>query len=146
VTRESVSFEQVQKTGYRLRRGWFAFLVVLLSGAVATSLFFLPYSEGDASPRMVAKVSGGQFYWSMTPARFQAGERVRFEVTSVDVNHGMGVYDPDGKLLGSVQAMPGYHNKVDLTLRKAGDYLVSCLEFCGVKHHLMARHFQVRPR
>jgi cytochrome c oxidase subunit 2 len=28
------------------------------------------------------------------------GRLVEFRVTSLDVNHGFGVYDPDGKLMG----------------------------------------------
>ena len=42
-------------------------------------------------------VSGGQFYWSISPRQVPAGTKVRFDVTSVDVNHGFGIYDPDGQ-------------------------------------------------
>jgi cytochrome c oxidase subunit 2 len=66
-------------------------------------------------------------------------------VTSADVNHGFGLYDPDGELLGSVQAMPGYTNHLDLRLDKPGQYLVACLEFCGLGHHEMASQFEVTP-
>ena len=44
---------------------------------------------------------------------------MRFDVTSVDVNHGFGVYDPNGRLIGSVQAMPGYTNELELDLPPA---------------------------
>ena len=105
-------------------------------------MFFLPYSSGaDVGAEM--KVVGGQFYWSMSPPRVPAGTEVDFAVTSADVNHGFGVYDPDGHLLGSVQAMPGYTNHLDLRLDEPGSYLVSCMEFCGVGHHQMARQFEV---
>ena len=141
-TRSDVEFSRVQKTGYWIRRRWLVFLVLLGVSVVATSLFFLPYSSG-AKPDMVVRVTGGQFYWSMSPQRVPVGTRVRFDVTAADVNHGFGIYDPDGELLGSVQAMPGFHNELDLDLDKPGEYLVSCLEFCGVKHHEMSRRFQV---
>lgn len=141
-TRSEVPFERVQKVGYWIRRRWLVFLALLGASVVTTSLFFLPYSSG-AKPDMVVRVTGGQFYWSMTPPTVPAGTRVRFDVTSADVNHGFGVYDPDGELLGSVQAMPGFHNELDLTLDKPGEYLVSCLEFCGVNHHEMARRIEV---
>jgi cytochrome c oxidase subunit 2 len=137
-----VPLEDVRRSAYRLRRFWLAFLIVLLGGAVGGSLFLLPYSAGDEA-RATVKVSGGQFYWSLSPTTVAAGSDVTFDVSSVDVNHGFGVYDPDGQLLGSVQAMPGYHNRLELELKKPGTYLLSCLEFCGVKHHEMTREFEV---
>ncbi len=91
------------------------------------------------------RVVGGQFYWSLSPDRFRAGERVRFDVTSADVNHGLGLYDPDGHLVGSVQAMPGYHNKLTVTFAKAGRYTIACFEYCGLSHHLMIRELVVAP-
>ncbi|MFN8163945.1 MAG: hypothetical protein U0R26_08985 [Solirubrobacterales bacterium] len=125
-----------------MRRLWLAFLVVLLGGVVGWSLFLLPYSAGKGAKATV-KVSGGQFYWSLSPLTVPAGSDVTFDVTSVDVNHGFGVYDPDGHLLGSVQAMPGYHNQLELDLSQPGTYLISCLEFCGFKHTDMTREFKV---
>jgi cytochrome c oxidase subunit 2 len=68
---------------------------------------------------------------------------VRFIVTSSDVNHAFGVYAPDGKMLGVVQAMPGYHNKVDIDLKQVGKYHVWCLELCGIDHDRMTRDFSV---
>ena len=141
-SRRDVPFESVRDTAYRLRRAWLAFLALLLGSIVGISLFFTPYSGGREATATV-NVSGGQFYWSLSPPQVRAGSRVRFDVTSTDVNHGFGIYDPDGQLLGSVQAMPGYHNHLDLTLDKPGSYLISCLEFCGVKHHEMSREFRV---
>lgn len=141
-TRSDVPFERVQRTGYWIRRRWLVFLALLGATVVTTSLLFLPYSSG-AKPDMVVRVTGGQFYWSIAPQAVPTGTRVRFDVTSADVNHGFGIYDPGGRLLGSVQAMPGFHNELNLTLDKPGEYLISCLEFCGVKHHEMARRFNV---
>lgn len=137
-----VPLESVRKSAYRLRRFWLIFLIVLLGGAVGSSLFLLPYSAGQEATATV-KVSGGQFYWSLSPPVVPAGSDVTFDVTSVDVNHGFGVYDPDGHLLGSVQAMPGYHNQLELDLSQPGTYLISCLEFCGVDHTDMTREFKV---
>lgn len=140
--KEDVPLEGVQRTGYRLRRPWLAFLGGLLVVAVGFSFFLLPYASGR-SPGATVKVSGGQFYWRIEPAVLPSGTKVRFDVTSVDVNHGFGVYDPNGRLIGSVQAMPGYTNHLDLRLDEPGSYLVSCMEFCGLGHHQMARQFQV---
>ena len=46
-------------------------------------------------------------------------------------------------LIGSVQAMPGYHNKLDLTLSRAGVYRILCLEYCGLNHSTMESLFTV---
>ena len=67
---------------------------------------------------------------------------MRFDVTSIDVNHGFGLYDPHGHLIGSVQAMPGYHNELDLTMSE-GVYRIRCLEFCGLNHSPMETTFAV---
>jgi len=141
-TRREVPLERVRQVAYRIRPAWLGFLIVLLAGAVGVSLFLLPYSRGAEATASV-RVTGGQFYWSTSPKRVPAGSRVRFEVTSADVNHGFGIYDPNGRLLGNVQAMPGYTNDLELTLEEAGSYLISCLEFCGLKHHEMSREFRV---
>jgi cytochrome c oxidase subunit II len=144
-TRRELPFERVRAVGYRIRRYWLGFLAILLVIVVGGSWFELPFSRG-AGHRTVVTVSGGQFYWSVTPPQVPAGTRVRFDVTSSDVNHGLGLYGPGGELLGSVQAMPGYHNKLDVKLNKPGEYIFSCLEYCGLGHHRMSRPFRVVKR
>ncbi|CAF0701745.1 hypothetical protein MPNT_410011 [Candidatus Methylacidithermus pantelleriae] len=57
---------------------------------------------------------------------------VEFLVRAADVNHGFGLYDPDGRLVAEVQAMPGYTNRLTYVFKKPGTYKVLCLEFCGV--------------
>lgn len=138
-----VGVERVRQVGYWLRKRWLALLLVVGVFAVGTSLLDLPYASGGATGRTVVKVTGGQFFWSLVPDRVQVGTRVRFDVTSVDVNHGFGFYDPHGHLIGSVQAMPGYHNLLDLTLDEAGVYRIRCLEYCGLYHSTMDGSFTV---
>lgn len=141
-----VSFERVHRVGYWLRKRWLTFLLVSGVVIVGISLFDLPYASGSARGRTIVKVTAGQFFWTFQPSRVPAGARVRFEVTSIDVNHGFGLYEPDGHLLGSVQAMPGYVNKLDLTLDRAGTYAVRCLEYCGLNHSTMESTFVVDAR
>ena len=143
--KEDVPLEGVQRTGYRLRRPWLAFLGGLLVVAVGFSFFLLPYASGR-SPGATVKVSGGQFYWRIEPAVLPPGTKVRFDVTSVDVNHGFGVYDPKGRLIGSVQAMPGYTNELELTFDLVGEYRIRCFEYCGLSHHNMVAAFRVVAR
>jgi cytochrome c oxidase subunit II len=140
--KEDIPYEDVSREGYRLRRPWLAFLTALLVLAVGTSFLLLPYASGGRSGTVV-KVAGGQFYWTIDPAVLPAHEEVSFDVTSVDVNHGFGVYDPDGRLIGSVQAMPGYVNDLRLTFDKVGEYRIRCFEYCGLSHHNMVASFRV---
>jgi cytochrome c oxidase subunit 2 len=141
-----VGEQRVHDIGYWLRNRWLAVLVVLGVLVVGISLFDLPYASGNAAGRTVVEVTGGQFYWTLQPNQVAEGTHVRFDVTSVDVNHGFGLYDPQGHLIGSVQAMPGYTNRLDLTLSDAGDYRIRCLEFCGLSHSTMEATFTVSAR
>jgi len=97
-------------------------------------------AEGDAT---IMNVSGGQWYWDIDIEEVPLGEPVIFHVTSEDVNHGMGVFDDDMRLLFQTQGMPGYVNKVSFTFTEPGTYQVLCMEFCGVAHHEMISEFEV---
>ena len=144
VARRTVSdtpFERVQAVGYWLRKRWLAFLCALLVVVVGLSLFELPYARG--APRTVVHVTGVQFAWIIAPSTLPLNTPIRFDVTSKDVNHGFGIIDPHGHLIGSVQAMPGYHNELDLTFHIPGVYHVVCLELCGLYHHVMQASFTV---
>jgi cytochrome c oxidase subunit 2 len=141
-----VGERRVHDVGYWLRKRWLALLLVLGVVVVGVSLFDLPFATGSNPRQTVVKVTAGQFFWSLSPDRVPAGSAVRFDVTSIDVNHGFGLYDPNGHLIGSVQAMPGYHNKLDLDLNKAGVYGVRCLELCGLNHATMETTFTVTGR
>ncbi|GIK77460.1 MAG: cytochrome C oxidase subunit II [Acidobacteria bacterium] len=138
-----MSLEAVTEAAYRARPLWLAFLAIVLGTIVCVTLFFTPYRPDTAAASATVKVVGGQFYWTMDPKSVPAGSDVIFEVTAADVNHGFGVYNPTGQLIGNVQAMPGYTNDLELSLDEPGTYLVSCLEFCGLKHHDMAAEFEV---
>jgi len=138
-----VGVQRVHDVGYWLRKRWLGFLLVIGVLAVGISLFGMPYARGGSVGRTVVKVTGGQFFWSLQPDRVPRGSKVRFDVTSVDVNHGFGLYDPHGRLIGSVQAMPGYRNDLDLTLREPGLYRIRCMELCGLNHSTMEATFLV---
>jgi cytochrome c oxidase subunit 2 len=141
-TVSDVPFERVQAVGYWVRKRWLGFLVALLVLVVGISLFDLPYASGGQ--RTVVQVTGRQFLWIITPSQLPLNTPIRFDITSDDVNHAFAVYDPQGRMIGSVQAMPGYHNKLDLTFRAPGVYRVLCFEFCGLNHHVMQASFTVR--
>ena len=138
-----VSAQRVHDVGYWLRKRWLALLLVTGVLVVGVSFFDLPFATGSDSGQTVVKVTGGQFFWSLAPDHVPAGSRVRFDISSVDVNHGFGFFDPHGHLVGSVQAMPGYHNKLDLNLSESGVYKIRCLEYCGLNHSTMESTFTV---
>lgn len=140
---EDVPYEEVQRPGYRFRKGWLAFLAALVPILVGISVLTTPYAHGSGAGRTLVKVTAHQFFFTFEPPRVPAGTRVRFAVTSKDVTHGAGLYDPHGELIGSVQAMPGYTNDLDLTLTAPGTYRVLCFEYCGLGHHNMQGSFTV---
>lgn len=142
-SRREVPLSSVQKIGYWIRTRWLIFLIALLVVVVGTSLFFLPFS-GGAKNRVSIDITAAQFYWKFSQNSVNKGTRVRFRVTSDDVNHGFGLYDPDGKLIAQVQAMPEYTNKLDVTFNKEGQYRIACLEYCGLGHHKMFATFTVK--
>lgn len=142
-TVSDVPFERVQGIGYWVRKRWLGLLCALLVVVVGASLFDLPYAKGGAAGRVPVRVAGVQFAWIFSRTRLPVDRPIRFEVTSRDVNHGFAIYDPHGHMIGSVQAMPGYTNRLDLTFHTSGVYTVRCFELCGLDHHLMQTSFTV---
>lgn len=146
VSRQEVPFEGVQRSGYWFRKRWLALLAALVPVIVGIGVVTAPYARGGGSDRTLVKATSGQFYFAFDPPSVPAGTKVRFAVTSRDVTHAFGLYSPGGRLIGSVQAMPGYTNNLDLTLTQAGSYRVLCFEYCGLGHHAMRSTFTVTER
>ena len=126
------------------------FWVLLVAGVLITivTTLDLPYAatRGKVSDDAVAiDVKGYQWYWELSSERAKAGDTVVFHVTTADVNHGLGVYDPDMRLIGQTQAMPGYTNSLELKFDRPGAYKLMCLEYCGLAHHVMISEFTVTP-
>jgi cytochrome c oxidase subunit 2 len=145
----------------RLRRPFFILMLVVLGVLFAFTVPRMPYPKGQ-TPDEVVVVTGKQFQFALSsqPIRTEeefaqasanspqigVGRLVEFRVTSLDVNHGFGIYDPDGKLVGQTQAMPGYVNRLFLRFEKPGSYTILCLEYCGLTHHAMRGGFEVVER
>ena len=68
---------------------------------------------------------------------------MQFNVTSLDVNHGFAIYDPNDRIVTQAQAMPGFTNRLLYTFKEPGKYRVMCLEYCGLAHHAMVAEFEV---
>ena len=123
---------------------WLVIVLAVLTALLAATIFFVPYGEsaGDGNARVVAVVAR-QFGWQIRPARVPAGQPVEFRLTSMDVNHGFGVYDPDDRLIAQVQVMPGRTQRLVHTFDEPGIYRILCLEFCGFAHHGMVGQIEV---
>lgn len=132
---------------YALRTWAFWGIVAGVTPVLLYTLTLLPYGA-DAAPAseetQVVEVSGRMWQWQLSETEVKAGEPVRFEVTSDDVNHGLGIYDSDLVLQAQTQAMPEYTNVLEHTFDEPGTYQFFCLEYCGVAHHDMVAELTVR--
>jgi cytochrome c oxidase subunit 2 len=132
-------YPEVAGRAYRLRLFWFFTLGGILAAVFLTALPYVPYANyrlASGPAAMHVNVAGSQYSWRLD-GTVGTGGKVDFAVTSLDVNHGFGLYDPSGHLVGQVQAMPGYTNHLVLQLSEQGDYTVRCLEYCGPGHSSM---------
>ncbi|HEU0337368.1 MAG TPA: hypothetical protein VFR43_12475 [Gaiellaceae bacterium] len=135
--------DEVRARGYWLRKRWLALLAAAAPVLIGLGILLAPFPSGSGADRTEISVVSGQFFFQLDPATVPAGTRARFVLTSRDVNHGMGLYGPDGVLKGSVQAMPGYENRLDVTLEQPGTYRLLCFEYCGLGHHVMEGRLEV---
>lgn len=133
----------VTATGYRLRTGWLWMLAAAAVVALALSIPDFPYGKPATLAGRHYTVTAFQYAFEL-PAVVPANMPIVFDVTSKDVNHGFGIYDPHGRLIAQVQAMPGYVNHLPLRFTLRGHYRVRCLEFCGIAHAQMQGAFEVR--
>lgn len=135
-------FAPVQGRAYRIRAILFGVLVLVGLPATIWLLRITPYAAAPAGAQVV-NATGSQWSWDLDRTEVVIGEPVAFNVTSTDVNHGFGLYDPGGRLVAQVQAMPGYVNRLTHVFDAPGTYQVLCLEFCGLAHHVMTTEITV---
>jgi cytochrome c oxidase subunit 2 len=156
--------EVPQRAIQRARLGFFILLILVLAPALGFSLVRLPYElwAGEVPDHLVFVV-GKQFAFAVSeapvtrdedwqrvtlapPVEVAAGSLLELRASSLDVNHSIGLYDPDGVLIAQVQAMPGYVNRLRLRLDRPGRYNIFCLELCGNSHSSMRGVLLVRAR
>lgn len=151
------------KTGGREDTSWskherlytIVFLVIVLIFASSTlGLLPYPYAHPNIKPTMTVNVRAQQFQWCLAPApnwgtncqavmQIPLGNIVLFNTSSIDVNHGFGLYSASGQLLDQVQVMPGFYNSIIYDFTKPGIYYIRCLEFCGYGHFGMVSMINV---
>lgn len=144
---------------YAVRNKYFYVLAAVVLGMLVWTLTMMPYPQVHAKqPTMHVTAIARQWSWQLINGAYTdemlkstaaenivipVGTTVQFHVAAVDVTHGIGVYDPDGKMLGQVQVMPKYVNRLILTFDKPGVYQILCMEYCGAAHHIMTTLVQV---
>ncbi|MEO9049685.1 MAG: cytochrome C oxidase subunit II [Candidatus Dormiibacterota bacterium] len=132
-------YPEVAGRAYRLRLFWFFALGGTLAAILLSTIPYVPYATyrlASGPAAMHVNVTASQYTWTMAGA-VTTGGKVDFTVASADVNHGFGIYDPSGHLIGQVQAMPGYLNHLVMQFSAPGDYTIRCLEYCGPGHSSM---------
>ncbi|WP_184317672.1 cytochrome C oxidase subunit II [Geobacillus subterraneus] len=143
---QRVEYEPIQKKGYRIRNVWFLAAIAAMGLATFYTLRDLPFERpAHAANPTVVQVKARQFGFVLSRNEFRVGEPIAFQVTSGDVNHGVGIYDENMELLAQTQAMPKYTNPIYYTFEKPGTYQVLCLEYCGIGHHVMTATITVVP-
>ena len=144
--KEAAAYPPIQEKSSGMRV-WFFWILIVAGVLIAViTMLDLPYAatRGDTPENaVVVDVEGRQWLWQVSDAELHAGDAVVFNVTAGDVNHGLGIYDPDMRMVGQVQAMPGYVNVLALTLDRPGTYKMLCMEYCGLVHHAMVSEFTV---
>lgn len=148
--------DEVRPGIYRTRRGYFIALTTVLVVALLLTLRHTPYASAKDGPAEVTLVANGVMWgWQITERDktpdgggggivVPVGRPVKFDVGALDVNHGFGIYRPDGAILAQAQAMPGYRNELTVIFPVAGTYRVFCLEYCGLGHHMMFASLEAR--
>lgn len=138
-------YPEVASRAYRVRLFWFFALGGILTAVLLSALPYAPYANHRLASGPAAThvdVTASQYVWDLKGS-VESGGKVDFAVTSMDVNHGFGVYDSSGHLVGQVQAMPGYTNHLILQFPAEGDYVIRCLEYCGPGHSSMVMPMHV---
>jgi len=126
-----------------------------VKGEVADALARLLQTELAAAappPDLKVEAFGWMWAWEFVVdgesrgprLELPAGKLVEFAVSARDVNHGFGIYDPQGRLVAQTQAMPGYVNPLRVRFDEPGTYHVLCLEYCGLGHAVMMGEISVQ--
>ena len=144
---------------YKIRGRYFFGLILVLVITLILTLRLLPYPQFQQEADETITAVGMQWMWKMAqgksdknPADFEGtteisvpvNKRLKFIVTSVDVNHNFGIYNKAGVLLTQVQAMPQYKNELLYEFTQEGDYAILCLEYCGMAHGFMMGTIHVK--
>lgn len=140
-------YPPIIKKWYKGRTIYGILLVILMLVVTIYTLRDLPYNQPantKAEDIIAVDVVSFQFGWDISEKEFSVGDTVQFDVVTKDVTHGFGLYNPDMDIIAQTQAMPGYTNTIYVTFDEPGTYVVLCLEYCGLAHHIMRDEIVVK--
>ncbi|WP_102348501.1 cytochrome C oxidase subunit II [Bacillus sp. Marseille-P3661] len=146
LTRSSyrVEYSGIQKKWYFIRNIWFFLLFSIVIIVSYFTLQDLPFERVEAKGTPIdVNITALQFGFDTSEDTFKVGDYVAFHVTSMDVNHGFGLYDENMNIVAQTQAMPEYINTVYYEFSIPGTYTILCMEYCGIAHHAMTREITV---
>jgi len=89
----------------------------------------------------IIKVEAKKYEFLPNPIVVRQGEKVRLEVTSTDVEHGLAI--PAYKLDRDLK--PGKTEIMEFTANQSGSFATHCSEFCGMGHMNMGGELVVIP-
>jgi len=146
-SREKAGYEEITGGLESLRRRLFSVIALAAVVVFLGTQTILPYQPVRditvGEPVVVINATTSQFAFTLSNTTIPANVPVEFAVTSLDVNHGFGIFDPDGKIIAQTQSMPGYTNRLIVNFTRTGSYRIHCLEYCGVDHWGMEASFNV---
>ena len=131
---------------------WVVLILIIFIAFSVSTIGFLPYpyAHSNITPYETVDVQAQQFSWCLTNSsvwgppycapiayKIPVNEYILFDVRSIDVTHGFGVYSPQGAILFQVQVMPNFTNSIMYEFHSTGTYYIRCLEFCGYGHYGM---------
>lgn len=141
-------YEKIHHTGYRIRRYWFIFLLVVVVGGLGATLPHMPYpmvtKPASGTKVTTVNVHGMQFGWLIDDVPLRAHRPILFRVTSDDVNHDFMIENSQGEIIAQVQAMPTVTNDLYVTFDHPGTYTIRCGELCGLYHTDMLGSIEVK--
>lgn len=145
-SKQKQEYAPIIKKWYKARSIYGILLVVAMLLVTIYTLRELPFnkpSHVEGADVIAVEAEAFQFGFELDKTEYKVGDTVQFNVTTRDVTHGFGVYNPEMEMIAQTQAMPEYSNTIYVTFDEPGTYKVLCLEYCGLAHHLMSTEFTV---
>lgn len=148
VTSEAKASDTAAGKFSRIEAFWLGFVGFVFVGVNVLSLSYFP-TIATASMSEQAALAGQEIKevdvlarsWSyeISDRELEVGKPVRFSAKSADTMHSFSVYHPDGRVLFTLQLVPGLERAASriYTFEEPGIYTVRCLEYCGLAHHGM---------
>ncbi len=130
---------------------WSVVPLVILAVIFVLTAREMNFIKNGPQTGMTIKVIGQRYAWQYdygsgvkvgTTMVVPAGENIRLEIVSVDVNHSFWV----PRLAGKTDAIPGQTNYSWFRADAPGIYDGQCTEFCGLNHAAMLARVDARPR